>query len=518
MIFGSWEVMVRIDEQRLRHRRQFLLSREIIPSLSHWNRRCLSNCYHLYSHPDLSVSYREQDGVGIVLLGYIFDSINYGKTDEEIVEDILKRSRTFESFLEAIKPYSGRYIFLYLIQETFYVMHDPLGLREIYYCTSMNRIICGSQPNLIRQYSNPNIDVSQNHRICRFFEYDRKKVRSGRFWIGDETYFEGIKHLLPNHYLDVSDLKAKRYWPTKELATIDLHEAVERSCAFLRGMLKAASIRYELMMAVTGGTDSRTLLAASKEIKEKIYYFINRHKNLNDKHPDIYIPTAIFNRIKVPFHLHSVEGEIDQGFRQIFLDNTFLSNDFNLPAIYNIYFKHHGNRLNILGVGEIGRTFFGHEPKNLDGFYLARLLKIKDSPYAVEQCQKWLEAARPYARKCKVNILTLLLWEQLLGNWGVVGNSESDIAIEEFDPFNSHYLYEMMLGVDLKYSKYGGNLIFQEIIKSLWPVLLEFPINPPYEKTDKLKRVLEKLGVLSLVKSIIYKCDRLRFRLKYYQK
>ena len=83
-------------------------------------------------------------------------------------------------------------------------------------------------------------------------------------WIGDETYFDGIKHLLPNHYLDINKREAFRYWPNGAINRLDLDEAVSRSCLFLQGIMKAIVHRHPAMMAVTGGTDSRTLLAASQ--------------------------------------------------------------------------------------------------------------------------------------------------------------------------------------------------------------------------------------------------------------
>lgn len=506
-----------MDENRLRYRRQFLLCRDIVPALSHWNcLRLLNGCY-IYSHPDLNITYKERNGKEIALLGYIFDPVHYAKDNKEILDDIEEKSGTFDSFLEKIKSYAGQFVFIYLNKNVFRVIHDALALRELYYCTAANNIICGSQPNLIKEYSDPPLHITTDKLICRFYEDDMKKVRAGRFWVGDETYYDGIKHLLPNHYLDITELRAIRYWPRQNLATIELDEAVRLSCLFLQGILKAATNRYELMMAVTGGTDSRSLLAASRGVKEKIYYFINKHKNLDEKHPDIYIPKAIFERIKIPFHVHSLDGNIDERFREIFLGNTFLSTDLVLPAIYNVYFKQHSQRLNILGVGEIGRAYFGAEPRNLNGYYLARSLKFRNSPYAVEQCQKWLDSTLPIARIHGVNTMTLLLWEQLLGNWGTVGNSESDIAIEEFDPYNSHYLYEILLGIDKKYTKYGEGILFSEMIRQMWPELLEFPFNPPYKKPDFIKFLLKKIGLFTPLKTLYYKVDRMKFRLTHRQ-
>ena len=67
--------------------------------------------------------------------------------------------------------------------------------------------------------------------------------------------------------------------------------------------------------------------------------------------------------------------------------------------------------------------------RHLSGYYLARNLKYKHSRYATEQCEKWLRETKGVAEKV-LDIMKLFLWELLLANWGVVGNSESDIAIK----------------------------------------------------------------------------------------
>ncbi len=499
------------DKARLLFRRQFLLSRGLLPALSHWTHISLAGGLHIYAHPDLEVHKKEHSGRTLVLLGCIFDPFEPHQGNAEILTELAENAETSESLFDALKKRAGQFVLICLEGGEIMVLHDALGLREVYYCTSQNLIICGSQPNVVSEFSNPPLGISQDEGTRRYHDHDLKRLRAGRFWIGDETYYAEIKHLLPNHYLDVTALAAKRYWPREKLKSIGLEEAVERSCAFLRGVLLAASKRHDLMMAVTAGTDSRTLLAASREITGKIYYFINRHESLTDKHPDIYVPSAMFQKIGVPFHIHDLDGEVDAEFREIFLRNTFLATDKILPAIYGVYFKRHGHKLNVLGVGEIGRTFFGDAPINIDGYYLARSLKAKDSEYAVSQCQRWLADALPAARAHGVNVMTLLLWEQLLGNWGAVGNSESDIAIEEFDPFDSHGLYETLLGVDKAYARYGESVLFKKMINQMWPELLEFPINPPHGRSGYARFFLKKLGIYGPLKALLYKLDRWRF-------
>lgn len=55
----------------------------------------------------------------------------------------------------------------------------------------------------------------------------------------------------------------------------------------------------------------------------------------------------------MPFHVHDVDGQVDEDFRKVFLKNVFMANDSLLPIIYNVYSKNHANKVNLLGVGEM---------------------------------------------------------------------------------------------------------------------------------------------------------------------
>lgn len=113
----------------------------------------------------------------------------------------------------------------------------------------------------------------------------------------------------------------------------------------------------------------------------------------------------------------------------------------------------------------------------------------------------------PVARKFGINVMALLYWEQRAGNWGAVGNSESDIAIEEVDPYDSHLLYEIFLGVDEKYrdARQTPCVFFREMIRSMWPELLEWPINPPDSIRDWCVLALHKLGIEKSLRMLKYK-------------
>ena len=442
----------------------------------------------------------------IVLIGSLFDSEVPEKQNTDIMKDILASANGIEDLILKIKCYAGRYALLYKNDKYFIILHDALALREIYYCTKENQVVCGSQPNLITKYANPEILPTDDPVLLDFYKNHLKKA----WWIGDETYYDGVRHLLPNHYLDIKGYQAHRYWPNEPIKRIGVDEAVAKICMFLKGTMRAFVHRHSVMIAVTSGMDSRTLLAASRDVCDKVYYFINNH-GLGYDHPDISVPQKIFNNIGVPFHVHEVPNKVDEEFRQIFFSNTFFASERLLPTIYNVYFKNHSQKVNILGIGEIGRTRYGKAPKNLNSYFMAYKIGYTEGRYVIEQCEKIRAELLPVARKYGINVLTLLYWEQMMGNWGAVGNSESDIAIEEFDPYACHMLYETFLGVEDKYTEYNNPLIFKEMIRKMWPELLSYPISPAHKMRDKLSGYLKNVGVGAFLKEVKYQVNYLRY-------
>ena len=492
-------------------RRQFLFTENSINMYPGWDHIEIDR-YHLYAHPDLKVTKGKDQKKIVLLIGEIFDPIHFERENADIINEILKNVQSKEDLFVQIKKYSGRYALIYFDDNNKLIFNDALGLREIYYSLRTKEIYCASQPNLIINFASPEIGPNDDREFLNYFKDHSINNRWNPYckWIGDETYYKGVNHLLPNHYLDLIRREVSRYWPNEKIEQLKLEEAISRGCLFLQGSLKAMANRNSIMMAVTAGIDSRTLLAASRDIKEKIYYFINDH-DLGQNHPDIEVPKRIFEKIGLQFHVHKVQKEVDEGFKKTFLKNTFFASERLLPTIYNIYYKKHNNKVNIIGIGEIGRTRYGKVGKNLNGYRIAYKLGHKKSVYAKNQGEKILAELLPISRDYGINLFTLLYWEHTLGNWGATGNSESDIAIEELNPFDSHALYEIFLGVDNKYSKYNNPIIFKEMIKKMWPDVLDIPINPPYTMRGKVEKVIKRIKIYNIAKEIKYQINYYRY-------
>lgn len=491
----------------LKYRRQFLISKDVLSNLSSWKILKIGDLY-LYSHPDLEVCHISNKKWKIVLIGYIFDS-KKTYSNIEIIQDILENNRQIEDFISNIKQYAGSYIFIFISDKKAIIIPDARATREIYYCSNDNKIISGSQPHLIARFAVPEILETSDSEKLDFY----KNTMLDSLCFGNETRYKEIKHLLPNHYLDIKKRNIKRFWPIKPIVKSDLAEVVPQCSKYLQGIMKSIITRYPSMMAITSGADSRILLATSKDFIAKIYLFINNY-DLNSHHPDITIPQDIFNNINIPFHIHEIPNTVDPEFREYYFNNTFLASENYLPSIYNAFYKKNKEKICILGMGEIGRNYFGKKERNLNAYRIAYKYGYEGNRYIIKQCNIILHELEYLSQKFKINALDLIYWEHRLGNWGATRNSESLIAIEKFDPFNSYFLNEFFLGLDEKYkiNTKSTCMVFNKMIDYMWPELLNYPINPAYSNREKLSLFLKKIGLFNILKEIKYQYKYLQYK------
>jgi hypothetical protein len=113
-------------------------------------------------HPDLGALSREDSGKSLVLLGSLFNPAKPEQRNSDILGDVFASTRDKDSLFSAMKRYAGRYALFYKDGRDAIVFHDALALREIYYSTTDNRVICGSQPNLLLEFAEPALEPERS--------------------------------------------------------------------------------------------------------------------------------------------------------------------------------------------------------------------------------------------------------------------------------------------------------------------------------------------------------------------
>lgn len=466
------------------------MGNKYVDELEGWKREKINGGIFLTIHPDLELEVLEKNGVQLTLLGFIIDPYNPNYTNKDILNNILDSTDNFKGALDRLYNYSGRWIIIYHDSHETKMVHDPCGMRQIFYTIKDGNIWCGSQPNIIVDELNNQKET--NPELLDFVNsayYENEE----RFWVGDGSIFKGIKHLMPNHYLDLRCQKAERYWVDNELIQ-DIETTVNEAATILKGSLLALNKRYDTMLAVTAGWDSRVLLAATKEMTSDIFHFVSTMNVLSHNHMDISIPNKLSTKLN--FTLNVIDGlsPLKNEFKTILQKNV--TNARIIPKTLTI--QHHlefsSDKVNINGNGsEIVRSYFGHEhPDEIDASYLANLVGYPNLKYVMKSLDEWLSQAVDVSTKTGMTLTDLFYWEQRMGNWGGMYQAEQDIAIEEFSPFNNRKLLMLLYKVDRTYRESPNYIIYEKLMKNMWSEVLQEPINPMNFKS-KLKKMVFKV-------------------------
>jgi hypothetical protein len=297
-------------------------------------------------------------------------------------------------------------------------------------------------------------------------------------WIGDETKYVGIKHLLPNHYLDFEEKRSIRYWPVSTLEPLEIEHASRKSAEILENTMLAATTRFQLSMAVTAGWDSRCLLAATNKVRSKIYFYIQKYGGMTDSHPDIRIPRKLAQKLGLPFHVIECSDYQDDAFDAALEKNVFVLHNPTKKALYRSFYQDFQGKVNASGnISDLCRTIYGNDPVH-EVTDLLGPVHLLHSEYAATSLKEWYAEAKPRCKALGYNLRDLFFWEQVLGNWGSMFAAELDIAIDEFYPFGTRRLVETILAVDEKLRPYSNSRVHRRIIELLWPEILSEPINP----------------------------------------
>ena len=464
---------------KLLYRRQFILSQEEISNRPGWNFYTLPFGYFLYAHPDVAQADISEKGKRLILIGNIYDPFNKSHRNEDIAARLV-RSDTIEDLAISSSDYAGRFMMLFSTPSGFFIFNDASASRKVYYSCDTKPAWCASQPHVLAEYLN--IKKSANPLVISY--YKSKEFRNhDKSGVRNNSVFDSIKQLQPNHYLNLLDNKVHRFWPLKRNELISMNEGVTEATKMLKGIINSANERDELMMAVTAGNDTRLLLAASRDVSGDVFYYINNISRYDEKHQDIVIPSRLLNKVGLKFNILDFSTEVDRDFREIFMQNNLFAIEGNLPVIYNTYYKRFPNKINLPGrFSDIARNFFNTYRKNITPELLVTFWVYEGVEYVIEQYRIWLEEASKIAEEYNYSILELFNWEERNGNLYTQYQVDKDIAQEEFTPYNCRRLMEIFLSVPNKYRDIHTNIYWRAMIKHLWPELMSEPFNPNRRK------------------------------------
>lgn len=468
--------------------RQFLLAPvdARYDALHDWRPVRVDDAHVLYVHPLLATQVADIPGCRLIGLGVFIDPLHVDADDGDIVLGLARRATSFADLEQALALLGGRWVLLARIAGETRLYHDATGLKAAYFVTGRScRSFAGSHPQLFARLG---ITVRDDALVQQFEAH----THSGSWPIGVVPYAE-THQLLPNHYLDVRTMSAHRYWPVERLTTLDRDTAASEMLDLLQRLIDALRTRRACVMNLTGGYDSRLLLAASKAHWHELEFFTLKGAWI--PHHDVSIARRLARACGLRHTFVTFDTEHDstaiaqRGQESI----GGLWYDAAIPTL-RAEWDQVGQRYLLQGlVSEVTRCFYAATDGAASAPHaagIAHLAGFAKNPVAERGFGEWL-AGLPAT--LPIDLYDLLYWEHRIGVWAATGMTLRDTAIDAIPPMNCRRYLEIGLSVDRTQRRHPHPLI-ERMIELAAPELLRFDFN--HDWVDALKARIGRTPLL----------------------
>ena len=453
-------------------KRQFILGKENL--MPEWDNIKVNGKYILSYESNLNVSIESCNNKEIVLIGYVIDPKKPDNTNIDVLKTIMSEMESPKDILELTYGLTGRYIFIATVDNATSIVSDLSGFRQIFYYENEGSFYLASQPNLLSYVLD--IPKTTNQDFIDFVESPYFKYYQN-FIVGDQTIFDRVYHLMPNHYIELEPFLIHRYWINKEKHN-SYEEAVEKSAEILKGSQKAISLREQPIQGLTAGMDSRVLLAASKDYLSDFLFYTSSGDKQSNRNVDLKIGSQLAKEFDLNYHVISDLGTLRQDIIKKLNVDVSLHKQISKTRTIQYFYDNFPNNINVNGaVSEIARHQYGHIDMASTPQELAEKVGYGDFNFVIKELEKWLNGI-PEEVKNDMEISDLFFWEQREGNWAALQKAEQDIALDDFSPFNNRELIMTLYEVDSNKRIPENYTLYRDIIEYLWPELLKYPINP----------------------------------------
>lgn len=357
-------------------------------------------------------------------------------------------------------------------------------------------------PNLSRVYGDPVYDLpmlydSTEQKLAsslglvldRDIEPDPdvniRAVLSGRENISFQRSLDRkVRRAVANHYLDLTDFSLHRHWPSPDmpldLPPSEISAASAEIAAGLAANIAALSARHDCVLPVTGGRDSRTLLAAALPAAQQIRQFVC-HRFHNPSRKDAKAAQRILASVDLPLtqyfkqpHSHTLlkEMRLKMGW------SGFRGELAALPMIHDYPRDHlilRGNNLELLRATQWRRDKIG-QPLHMK--HAIRRLGVSASLGPRKAIRKWQDSYMRWYDMLPPNA------QPKVYDWAWLEFSQPNFQGPYFtgyhhltmiNPFNERRLLAQAIAMPVL-ERHQGQAV-NSVIEAAYPPFLQIPFN-----------------------------------------
>lgn len=433
------------------------------------------------THRGLELTTHDAGSTHLVALGHLMDPQHPERGNEEVLRHLADGLASFRALEERTASLGGRWVLIAEIGGEARLYPDATGTKSVFHTTRADGTVwAASQPTLLAEA----VGVSLDEEALKRFKSHESFASS---WPGELTPYVGVRQLLPNHYLDLRDGRVVRFWPVDPIPPRPLEQAAQLVVERLHGVMAAAVARKSTGTPLSGGYDSRTLLACAGDLRPRMKFFSIRGLHL--PHHDFVLPRRLTRLFGQPFRVLPTQ-RYPEAFWRVLQHNV--AGMWWDPSDYMMYtFGSAGVDFVLHGmISEIARCFYdedGRTPQDLTPEKLANLARYRGHPMAVESFSRWLAGV---PRVQNLDTLDLFYWEHRVGNWASMQCTGLDMLVDPIAPYNCRDLLTAALGVDASLRR-APHALHREICRQAEPRTLEVPFNAYW--LDDVEEQLERL-------------------------
>jgi len=449
-------------------RNQYLLTNKEIPSQKDTTEICIGE-FTLYFGNDIEYYTVQKNDTQITLLGYVFHCFN-SLSEQELIENLLTLSEG--ELLDEIDLWCGHFV-LFVGNKNIKVYNDACASFKVFYGDRGDTKAVGSDPKIINTFFN--FEEDKNSEKLKFYQSDYFKNNPTK--IGNETRFKNLYQLVSNHCLNVEKTRSERIFPRKKRENISQEIAGDKLIKIFNHLSLQIEKRHTIYASLTAGYDSRLLMAATKNISDKVKYYTFKLPNQKEDYIDYTLPKKITSDLGLNYSFIRIK-ELPKKIKENILTVYDYPKLRPFEQYRNIFPKNKKENILLVGfVSEVAKNYL-ESVKVKNGKDVVRAVHLPDNNYLEKYYQNWLNKNQQLILDLNYEALDFIHWEQDITNFAGQNTYYAHHYVRLFSIFNSREILRIMLAVDPNKRDGKSPIFFKYLIENMWPALTNFPFNP----------------------------------------
>ncbi|WP_237068043.1 hypothetical protein [Microbulbifer guangxiensis] len=448
--------------------KQFALAARPLNQLSGW-KHCQLQDWWLSVARDVPVLkvFDERGGLLSLLIGWV---IFRGRLLHD--GDSITAHRIEHGAPDVFDELCGRFVCFSVEGEEVLVRPDPAAMMGVVY--NPGQQILASTPTMLSLLEEQQPDPEVRRALSG---------GKGEVWfpLGLTPYL-GVKRLLPNHTLGLNSWQAKRVFPLPGgegrcgNPDVEPRQAIARIGELIRSNVKALVDDGHRIAQLTGGRDSRIVLAASREWHQQMQFqtvVLDRYCCRLDCHIAADIARRFdLNYRQLPFLEPSKEELAGWLHRVGYCVEDTVASMGKTARVHDS----HSHEINGTCGEALRAPYWYTDDARLTRLSSAGLLMrmgIVRNPYTLALAEKWL-AGLPEGMSV-ANVLGLAYTEIRAAGWAGPTLYGHELSLPSISPFNCGDYYREILALPEEYR--GAKKVIPALMDYLWPELGRIPFN-----------------------------------------